>query len=79
MVGLITAITTKDNNNNKDKDKMEDYKAYIINLVAYALDNLLLRLAILTEGGDKEVVQLLKEHKKEKLLNKGYETVKNNN
>ena len=44
--------------------KFEDFKSFLANLVTYSLDNLLLRLAILTEGKNKLVVELLKEEKK---------------
>lgn len=36
------------------------FKSFLINIVSFSLDNLLLRLAILTEGKDKSVVELLK-------------------
>lgn len=37
-------------------DGYEIFKSYLMNIVSFSLDNLLLRLAILTEGKDKSVV-----------------------
>lgn len=51
----------------------------MLNLINFAIDNMLLRLAILSEGRDKAIVELLRDKNKEKFLCKGFEVIKNNN
>ena len=41
-------------------DVFDVFKSFVNNLAAYAVDNLLLRLAILSEGKEKDIVELLR-------------------
>ena len=58
--------------------KFDELKSYALNLINFSIDNMLLRLAILTEGKEKAVIELLTERHKERFLNKGFEVIKNN-
>ena len=54
-------------------------RSFAVNLINYAIDNILLRSFILTKGENSHINELLLSEKKEHFSQKGYDKVKNNN